>query len=66
MMTTYFVDHEEPCSFFIGKACDCGIVEDALTLAKQQIEETLDVMDASVDPCFDELFTALEALVKER
>ena len=58
--------HTELCSTFIGKACDCGIVSDALALAQQQIEETLAVMDAAVDPCFDELFTALEAIRKAK
>ena len=56
------MNHEELCSTFSGKACDCGLVEDALTLARQQIEEPLEVMDAAVDPCFNELFDALKAI----
>jgi len=47
------MNHEELCNTFSGKACDCGLVDDALTLAKQQIEEALGVMDAAVDPCFN-------------
>ena len=58
--------HEELCSSFIGKACNCGLVEDALTSAKQSIEEALNVMDVACDPCFDELFTALKAIRKAK
>ena len=56
------MNHEELCNYYSGKACDCGIVEDALTLAKQQIEKTLSVMEAGVDPCFQELFDAQKAI----
>ena len=58
--------HTELCGCMNGRACDCGVVEDAIRSAEQQIEETLAVMDMAVDPCFDELFEALEAIQKAR
>ena len=60
------MNHKELCDTFSGKACNCGVVDDALTLASQQIEEALAVMDAACDPCFQELFTALETIRKAK